>query len=107
MHDPEMVVELRFGRDAAEYLENGFAQLRTLNPERGAVARDPTILAALTLSAAAISLTTELVKFAKELRSRGKTGGILLVKLDKKNEEVTLPLLESTETEIQRFISHD
>jgi hypothetical protein len=76
MTDESSLIELRFDRNAEDCVEQSIKSLSALDVERSRDARDPTILAALTVAAAAVSLTTELVKLAVALRAKGKKQGI-------------------------------
>ncbi len=105
MANHEVLVELQFDQHAKDLYEHTAESLSALDVEKGALARDPSILAALTVAAAAVKLITELVKLAKELRAMGKKEGIRVVRLDKNNQEQSLPLLEASDSEIEGFIS--
>jgi hypothetical protein len=105
MKEDEVLVELRFDSDARDTLDTSIASLKELDIEVSDTARDPTIVAALTVVAAATTLIIELIKLAKELRAKGKKQKILLVKLDENNEEKSIYLLEASEVEIEQFVS--
>lgn len=105
MSEREVLVELRFDSDALDSYEGSAESLRALDVEKGGVARDPTILATLTVAAAVVLLVIELVKLAKELRAKGKKQGILLVTLDQDNNEKSLALLEASEADIRNFVT--
>ncbi len=105
MPENNILVELRFDRDARDAYDTSAKSLASLDVEKSEASRDPTLLAALTVAAAAISLTTELVKLAMELRSSGKKKGVLVVKLDRDNKEQTLSLLEASDSDIKVFIT--
>jgi hypothetical protein len=107
MADEHRLIELRFDRNAVDCFEESMQSLSTLDVERSRVARDPTIVAALTIASAAVSLVIELVKLAKELKTKGKKQGILLVKVDKNNDEKTLALLEASESDIRTFVEDE
>jgi hypothetical protein len=106
MHD-EVLLELRFPSEAKTSLETSAESLKSLDAKIEGTARDPAILAALTIAGAAISLVTELIKLAKELRSRGEKHNILVVKLDDANKEKSISLLEASDEEMKRFIEGD
>jgi hypothetical protein len=107
MKSDEVLVELRFDKDAEDAYEHSAKCLAGLDVQKGERARDPSIVAALTVAAAAIQLVTEFVKLRHELKAKGKKRGIHIVKLNKKNQERSLSLLESTESEIATFVSGD
>ena len=107
MSSQETQVELRFGSGTEDCIGKSEKVLEAFGPEKSDAGRDPTILAALTVAGAAISLTTELIKLAKELRSSGKKQGIVLVKIDKDNQEASLPLLETSDEDIGAFVESD
>jgi hypothetical protein len=107
MTDANTLIELRFDRNVEDCIQESIESLNTLDVERGRVARDPTIVAAFTVAAATVSLIVELIRLAKELRAKGKKQGILLVKVDKNNDEKSLALLEASEAEIKAFIGDE
>jgi len=63
MRKDDVLVELRFDSDARDSFDTSVASLKALDVEVGDTARDPTIVAALTIAAAATTLTTDLIKF--------------------------------------------
>jgi len=107
MNEDEVLLELRFPSDANASLETSAKSLKSLDAKVAGTARDPAILAALTIAGAAVSLITELIKLAKELRSRGEKHNILVVKLDDENKEESISLLEASDEEMKRFINGD
>jgi DUF1009 family protein len=107
MAENQILVELQFDQLAGDVYEHSAKSLSALDVERGGVARDPSIVAALTVAAAATHLITELIKLANELRAMGKQKGVSAVKLDKNNKAKELALLEASESEIEKFISGD
>lgn len=104
MSQDDILLELRFPRAAKASLEISTASLKSVDVEVAETARDPTILAALTIAGAAVKLITELVKLAKELRSMGEKHNIQVVKLDDENRERTINLLETSDDELGSFI---
>jgi hypothetical protein len=107
MSSQEALIEVRFGRGTEDCIGKSEKVLEAFGPEKSEAARDPTIVAALTVAGAAISLAIELIKLAKELRSNGKKQGIVLVKIDKNNRETSLPLLEKSDDDIKAFVEGD
>jgi len=106
MKKDEVLIELRFDSNSKESLETSIASLGALDIEASSTARDPTIVAALTVVAAATSLAIELIKLVKELKARGQQQRILVVKLDENNKEKSINLLEASDTEIKQFVSN-
>src|SRR5689334_18110177 len=98
------LLELRFAPDIADCVEESAKSLGNLDVEIGSPSRDPMLAAALTIAGAAISLSVELIRLARELRAKGRTRGILIVRLNEKNEEVSLSLLEASDADIEAFI---
>lgn len=107
MSKDEVLVELRFGDDAQDSFDESVESLKELDVDVGDTARDPTLVAALTVAAAATTLAVELIKLAKELRAKRKKQKILIVMLDKNNEEKSIHLLEASEAEIEEFVSSE
>lgn len=107
MGSNEALVELRFSPEVKDSVPTAVSSLGALDVEVNESARDPSIATALTIAAAVTTLAIELVKLAKELRSKGKKQGILLVRLGKDNKETSISLLEASDTEIQEFVSSD
>ena len=105
MSDDQVLVELRFESDAGGSFETSIERLAALDVEVSDPARDPTIVAALTVAAAATTLVSELVKLASELRSRRGEKKVILVKLDEENQERTLSLLDASDAELRQFIT--
>ncbi len=105
MSEDTILVELRFGLDTRDSFDTAISSLRGLDVEECDTARDPTILAALTVVAAATTLTVELIKLVRELRTKGERQHVVVVKLNEDNKEETIPLLEATDEEIERFLS--
>lgn len=105
MIDNAILVELRFDSDTRESVDIAISALKDLDVEECDTARDPTIVAALTVAAAVTTLTVELIKLARELRNKGKVKSVVVVKLKSDNSEEVLVLLEATDDEIERFLS--
>lgn len=105
MKEDKVLVELRFDSNARDSFDISVASLKTVDVEVGDTARDPTILAALTIAAAATKLVIELISLAKALRAKDEKKKILLVKLDENNKEKSISLLEASDAEIERFVS--
>ena len=104
MIEDEMLVELRFDSDGKDSLDTSVTSLAPLDVEVSDTSRDPTIVVALTVAAAAVKLATELINLWKELKNKGKEKGIFLVKVDENNKEISISLLESSEVEIEKFV---
>ena|ERR1700730_300637 len=102
----KVLVELRFDSDARDSLDISVARLKEsdLDVEVGDTARDPTILAALTIAAAAAKLVIELINLAKVLRAKGEKKEIFVVKLDENNKEKSIHLLQASDAEIKQFL---
>src|SRR4051812_26688009 len=100
-------LELRFGKEAEDCVTKSEKRLAAFDPDKSEASRDPTIIAAITVAGAAVSLAVELIKLAKELRSDGKKQGVVLVKINTRNEVVGLPLLEKSDEEIKSFVESD
>ena len=104
MSERDVDVELRFGSDAGDSVDMSVANLKGLNIEIDKP-RDPLIAAVISITASAVTLAVELIKLARELKSRGKKEKILIVKLDVNNQEKTVALLEASDEEIREFVS--
>lgn len=107
MRENNILVELRFDSDAGDSFETSVMSLEALDVEVSDTARDPTIVAALSVAAAATTLTIELIKLVKELRTKREKQKILLVKLNQDNKEKSIYLLEASDDEIERFVSSE
>ena len=105
MSGDKVLIELRFEYDARDSFDESVESLKALDVEVGDTARDPTIVAALTVAAAATSLTIELIKLVKELRAKDKQQKILLVKINEDNEEKSISLLDALDADIKQFVS--
>ena len=105
MKDDEILVELRFSPNEHESLDISVTKLQALDIEVGDKARDPTLVAVLTVAAAATKLVVELIGLAKELRQKGKTREVVVVRLGNDNREKSINLLKASEDEIQRFLT--
>lgn len=107
MKNEDTLLELRFDQDASDCVQESAQILRDVNAEVASPSRDPMIVAAMTIAGAAISLSIELIKLARELRQKEKKRGILVVRLNDKNEEISLSLLEATDADIEAFVGPD